>query len=129
MRKFLIVVVDVFILGFFISCTSNSNLMIKKVVTKNCIDFEFENLNLVRDSTLDLDEGDTIETSVYIEKGEISVKVEGDNGEIPYKCSNVRNGDFSFIVTKKGTYTFTLLGEKANGNISFKKEDEDNSKS
>ena len=34
----------------------------------------------------------------------------------------------SFVVAKKGKYTFTLLGKNASGNISFKKSDSDNNK-
>ena len=125
MKKILFVIMNVIIIMFFISCSSNSNIVTKKTITKNCINFEFQNLDGRIDGNLDLNPGDEIEIKIDIENGKLSMEVEGENKEIPYEGKDVKSGKLSFKVAKKGTYAFILSGEKTKGNISFKKKDTD----
>lgn len=126
MKKVLIVIFNVMIIMFLIGCDSNSNIVINKTITNGYINFKFENLDRSIDGTLDLNSGDTIETIIDIKNGHISIKIEGDNKEILYEGNDVHSSKMSFSAVQKGKYTFTLSGENANGNISFKKSDADN---
>jgi hypothetical protein len=126
MKKVFIGIINVMIIMFCIGCDSNSNIVINKTITNGYINFKFENLDRSIDGTLDLNSGDTIETIIDIKNGNISIKIEGDNKEILYEGNDVPSSKMSFSAVKKGKYTFTLSGENANGNISFKKSDADN---
>ena len=126
MKKFLIGIINIMIIMFFIGCDSNSNIVINKTITNGYINFKFENLDRSIDGTLDLNSGDTIEAIIDIKNGNISIKIEGDNKEILYEGNDVPSSKMSFSAVQKGKYTFTLSGENANGNISFKKSDADN---
>ena len=128
MKKVLIVIVNVMIIMFLIGCDSNSNIVINKTITNGYINFKFENLDRSIDGTLDLNSGDTIEAIIDIKNGNISIKIEGDNKEILYEGNDVPSSKMSFSAVRKGKYTFTLSGENAKGNISFKKSDAYNNK-
>jgi len=126
MKKFLIGIINIMIIMFFIGCDSNSNIVINKTITNGYINFKFENLDRSIDGTLDLNSGDTIEAIIDIKNGNISIKIEGDNKEILYEGNDVPSSKMSFSAVQKGKYTFTLSGENADGNISFKKCDAGN---
>lgn len=124
MKRFSWVIINVLTTIFFVGCDIGITPIINKTTTTDkSINFEFEELNEKISGTLNLNSGDTIEAVIDVKKGSYSIKVEGDDKEIPYEGDNTPNGKFSFKTDKKDTYTFFLNGENASGNISFKKMD------
>lgn len=121
MKRYFKVLLSLVVIMFFVSCNNGAKPVISKTATDNNINFEFEELNEAINGTLNLEAEDTIETVIDVKKGSYSIKVEGDNKEVPYEGNSIKNGQFTFKVPKKGAYTFTLKGEKASGNIGFKK--------
>lgn len=128
MRKLSGIIAIVAIMVLLISCGNNSKQVINRTGTDTNINFEFENLQGTTDRTLDLNDGDIIETKIDIKSGELAIKVEGEDKEIPYEGNDVKSGEFSFKIQGKGKYTFTLTGKKADGNVSFNRKSADSSK-
>lgn len=123
MKKFIIASISITILLLFTGCGENFQHVVNKNITGNTIDYEFKNLSKPISATLDLKAGDTIETIMNIQEGSASVKVEGDNKKVPYEGNLAGSNQFTFDITDKGTYTFTLTGDDASGDITFKKVD------
>ena len=122
MKRFLLLIISALTIMIFVSCDIGPTPIINKITTTDkSVNFEFEELNETIKGTLDLNEGDTIEAAIYVSKGSYFIKVERNNKEIPYEGNVSSNGSFSFKASEKGKYTFSLKGEKASGNISFKK--------
>lgn len=123
MKKFIIGAINITILLLFAGCGENFQHVVNKNITGNTIDYEFKNLSKPISASLDLKAGDTIETIINIQEGSASIKVEGDNKNVPYEADLIANNQFTFDITDKGSYTFTLSGDHASGDISFKKVD------
>lgn len=123
MKKFIIGAINITILLLFAGCGENFQHVVNKNITGNTIDYEFKNLSKPISASLDLKAGDTIETIINIQEGSASIKVEGDNKNVAYEGNLIGSNQFTFDITDKGTYTFTLAGDDASGNISFKKVD------
>ena len=123
MKKFIIGAINLTILLLFTGCGENFQHVVNKNITGNTIEYEFKNLSKPISASLDLKAGDTIETIMNIEEGNASIKVEGDNKKVPYEGNLIGNNKFTFDITDKGTYTFTLAGDDASGEVTFKKVD------
>lgn len=121
MKKFIIGAINITILLIFAGCGDNFQHVVNKNITGNSINYEFKNLSKPISASLDLKPGDTIETIMNIQEGNASIKVEGDNKNVPYEGTLIGSNKFTFNITDKGTYTFTLAGDDASGNITFKK--------
>ncbi|WP_160691982.1 hypothetical protein [Clostridium sp. C2-6-12] len=123
MKKFIIGAINLTILLLFTGCGDNFQHVVNKNITGNTIEYEFKNLSKPISASLDLKAGDTIETIMNLQEGNASIKVEGDNKKVPYEGNLIGSSKFTFEITDKGTYTFTLSGDDASGNITFKKVD------
>lgn len=123
MKKFIIGAINITILLLFIGCGENFQHVVDKKITGNTIEYEFKNLSKPISGRLDLEAGDAIETIMNIQEGKASIKVEGDNQKVPYEGNLMGCNKFTFGITHKGTYTFTLAGDDASGDITFKKVD------
>ena len=128
MKKFIIGAINLTILLLFAGCGESFQHVVDKKITGNTIDYEFKNLSKPISGSLDLEAGDTIETIMNIQEGSASVKVEGDNKKVPYEGNLMGSNQFTFDVTDKGTYTFTLAGDDACGDVAFKKVDSSENK-
>lgn len=123
MKKFIIGAINITILLLFTGCGENFQHVVDKKITENTIEYEFKNLSKPISGSLDLEAGDTIETIMNIQEGKASIKVEGDNKKVPYEGNLMGNNKFTFGITAKGIYTFTLAGDDASGEITFEKVD------
>lgn len=123
MKKFIIGAINVIVLLLFTGCGEDFQHVVNKNITGNTIDYEFKNLNKPIAASLDLEAGDTIEAIMNMKEGSASIKVEGDNKKVPYEGNLMGSNQFTFDITDKGTYTFTLSGDDASGDITFKRVD------
>ncbi|WP_303863842.1 hypothetical protein [Alkalibaculum bacchi] len=69
-----------------------------------------------------LSEGETIETSIDIKKGDVDIIVENENGTIAYQGNDVESCNFMIEIEEAGTYTFYITGLKAGGSVYFIKQ-------
>ena len=123
MKKFIIGAINITVLLLFAGCGENFQHVVNKNITGNTIEYEFKNLSKPISASLALKSGDTIETIMDIQEGNASIKVEADNKKVAYEGNLIGSNQFTFDITDKGTYTFTLAGDDASGNITFKKVD------
>jgi hypothetical protein len=84
---------------------------------------DFDYLNTTVESKMPLLEGETIETVIEIEEGEVGIFVKSENGEFAYRGDGLEDCSYYFtiIIEETGTYTFSITGFKAVGNICFVK--------
>ncbi|MDD4531781.1 MAG: hypothetical protein PHH21_03730 [Candidatus Pacebacteria bacterium] len=84
---------------------------------------DFEYLNTTVESKMPLVEGETIETMIEIENGEVGIMVKNENGEVAYRGDDLEKCSYNFtiIIEDEGTYTFSITGFKAEGNVYFVK--------
>ena len=66
-----------------------------------------------------LSEGETIETTMVIEKGDVDIIVKNKNGTIAYQGNDVESCKFIIKIEEAGTYTFDITGFKAEGSVHF----------
>lgn len=89
--------------------------------TGNDIQFmvDFDVLNSTVNNDMSLSDGDNIDTTIDIEKGQVDILVENENGTIIYQGDDVENGNFILGITESGNYTFYVTGYKAKGSVHF----------
>ena len=73
-----------------------------------------------------LSDGETIEATVDVKKGDVDILVENENGTIVYQGNNVVSGNFTINIDETGDYTFYVIGSKAKGSVYFIKSSSDN---
>lgn len=80
---------------------------------------DFDVLNTTVNSEMDLSEGDKVETTIKIIKGDVDIIVRSENGKTIYKGNKVETCEFILEITEAGTYTFTVTGANARGSVFF----------
>lgn len=80
---------------------------------------DFDILNSTISSTMPLLEGEMVETSINIKKGDVDIFVENENGISAYRGNDVETSKFIIGIKETGTYTFSVKGSKAEGSVYF----------
>lgn len=81
---------------------------------------DYKVFNKTDSQDLIVEEGDTIHAEIIVEGGSLSFKIQKDD-EVPvYEGVDVSFSDeFDVDIGESGTYTVTVMGEKAKGSVSF----------
>ncbi len=82
---------------------------------------DFEVLNTTVNNEMPLSKGETINTTIDIEKGKVDVLVKNENDTVIYQGDDAGNGNFTLEITESGKYTFYITGYKAQGSVYFVK--------
>ena len=122
LRNNISVVALIILVVSFAGCYSSSP-MFSGDRTGNDTQFlvDFEVLNTTVNSEMPLSNGDTIDTTIDIEKGKVDVLVKNENDTIVYQGNDVENGNFSLSIEESGNYSFHISGNKAKGSVHFVK--------
>lgn len=106
----------------FIGCkNSSSTFSGSKTGNYNQFLVDFDVLNTSVNNDMPLSNGDNIDTTIDIEKGNVDVLVKNENDTIFYQGDDVENGNFTLSITESGKYTFYITGHKAKGSVHFVK--------
>ena len=77
-------------------------------------------MNTTDSQELVLENGDSIKVKMDVSGGNLSVKIQKDKEEPVYEREGISEAEKSDIkIEESGTYTVTVTGEKAKGNVSF----------
>ncbi len=81
---------------------------------------EYHVLNKTDTQDLIAESGDTIRGKIIVNKGNLSVKIQKDDGDSIYENNGISvSSEFDVEVNEGGTYTVSVTGEKAKGSVSF----------
>ncbi|MDD2199623.1 MAG: hypothetical protein PHE08_07865 [Bacteroidales bacterium] len=80
---------------------------------------DFDVLNTTVYSKMQLSEGDIIEVSTEIEKGDAEILVKNENDKVAYEADDIGSSNCAFEIIESGIYTFYLTGRKAQGSVYF----------
>ena len=116
-----IVLLTIFTLSFCITgCSkSSSRFTGSKTADNNQFLADFDVLNSTIDATIDLKAGEAMDTIIDIKDGKIDILVKNEKGTIAYNGDGVDSGSFSIGITEDGSYTFSITGSEAKGNVHF----------
>lgn len=119
------VAVILFVVLLGVAACSDRNSTFTGSSTSNEHQFltDFDVLNSTLHSEMELKEGESIKTTIDIEKGSVDVLVQHENGTVAYRGDSAENGEFSIVITEAGKYTFSVTGRKAKGSVNFNKAD------
>jgi hypothetical protein len=113
-----IIILSVLII-YIVICDNNSKFSGSKTSNSNHFLVDFDIMNSTVNGNMLLSEGETVETTVNIKKGNVNITVENENGTIAYQGKNVENRKFIIEINETGTYTFYITGFKAKGSVYF----------
>lgn len=122
MRKaILLITVLFFMISNLCACATHERTIFNgnKIGDEDHFDLDFKRLNTTYTHDMVLNEGDSIEVAVTKELGEISLLIQSDSGDVAYRGDDVDSGVFEVVVTKPGTYTLSVTGQKAGGQVVF----------
>ena len=86
----------------------------------NQLIMEYTAFNTTDSQDLVVEAGDTIHVEIVIEDGHLSYKIQKNDDEpIAESESIFFSEEFDVEVKESGTYTVTVTGEKAKGNVKF----------
>lgn len=82
---------------------------------------DYKILNKTDSQNLIITKGDTIHTTIIVESGSLSFKIQKDDELVPvYEGKDVSfSNEFDVEIEESGTYIVTVTGENAKGNVSF----------
>jgi hypothetical protein len=100
-------------------CDNNSTFTGSKTSNDDQFLVDFDLLSTTVNSKMLLSEGETIETTIDIKKGDVDIIVKNENGTIAYQGNDVENCNFMIEIEETGTYTFYITGFKAEGSVYF----------
>jgi hypothetical protein len=103
-------------------CDNNPTFSGSKTSNDNRFLVDFDAMNTTVKSDMPLSEGETIETTIDIKKGDVDIIVENENGTIAYQGNDVESCNFMIEIEEAGTYTFYITGFKAEGSVYFIKQ-------
>ncbi len=115
----LIIISIAFIIGFTGCDNSNSKFSGSRTGNDNQFLVDFEVLNSTLNNDMPLSEGETVETTIDVKKGNVDILVENENGTIAYQGNSVKNGAFMIDIEETGDYTFYVTGSNAKGSVYF----------
>jgi len=126
-RKISLIIISIaLIIGFTGCAVSNSKFSGSKTGNDNQFLVDFDVLNSTVNNDMPLSDGETIEATVDVKKGDVDILVENENGTIVYQGNNVVSGNFTINIDETGDYTFYVIGSKAKGSVYFIKSSSDN---
>lgn len=116
-------VLPILILSALIICIAgcNNNPIFSGSKTSNDNQFlvDFDVMNSTVNGNMTLLEGETVETTFDIKKGDVDIIVVNENGTIAYQGNDVETCNFMIEITEAGTYTFYITGFEAEGSVYF----------
>ncbi len=125
-RKISLITISVALIIGFTGCyASSSKFSGSKTGNDNQFLVDFDVLNSTVNDDMPLSDGETIETTLDIKKGDVDILVENENGTIAYQGNNVESGKFTIEINEIGDYTFYVTGSKAKGSVYFIKSSSD----
>lgn len=80
---------------------------------------DFTVLNETRTHQMPLQAGDVLDVVIEKEEGRLDILVRDSTGEVIYKGDDADSAAFSLEITRSDTYTFSVTGVDAKGNVSF----------
>lgn len=89
-------------------------------VEKDSFSVNMKGLNSTLEESFSLVAGDTVDVSITISSGEVRLSVGKTDREPVYEGVNPEPNSFRISVHEDGDYIFSVSGNKAEGNISFK---------
>jgi hypothetical protein len=105
----------------FAGCENKPTFSGSKTGNDNQFLADFDAMNTTIKSEMPLSEGEKVETTIDIKKGEVDILVENENGTIAYQGDDVETGNFMIEIEEAGTYTFSITGSEAEGSVHFVK--------
>lgn len=118
LKKFLFIVFLALIISIN-GCTKNVTFSGSKTSNDNQILIDFDVLNTTVSNKMQLSEGEIVESTIDIKKGNVDIIVKNENGTIAYQGNDVESGNFMIEIEEAGTYIFYIKGSKAKGSIYF----------
>jgi D-alanyl-D-alanine carboxypeptidase len=103
-------------------CDNNSTFSGSKTSNDNQFLVDFDVMNSTVNGNMLLSEGETVETTFDIKKGDVDIIVVNENGTIAYQGNDVETCNFMIEIKEAGTYTFYITGFKAEGSVYFIKQ-------
>lgn len=100
-------------------CTNNSRFSGSKTSNENQFLVDFGLLNTTVNSKMFLSEGETIEATIDVQKGDVDIIVKNENGTIAYQGNDEETCKYIIKIEEEGTYTFYVSGAKAKGSVYF----------
>ncbi len=100
-----------------VGCDGGATFSGSKTGDADHFDIEFEALNTSFSHDLELNEGESLEVTATKEAGKISLRIQCGESEPVYQGDNLETTNFKVNVSESGTYTITVLGQKAKGHV------------
>ncbi len=122
MKKRNRVLVSVLILALVLmlsSCAGKGTVAIKETTLSRAFDISMKAWNGEEVVTLLLNAGDTVQVDIQCESGDIAMEMTGKKGSAPYSGKALSEMAFTVTVEETDTYTVTLKGNKATGEVSL----------
>jgi hypothetical protein len=120
--KFILLIIILCVLIIYIvNCNNNSTFSGSKTNNSNNFLVDFDIMNSTVKGNMLLLEGEIVETTVNIKKGNVNIIVSNENNTIAYQNTDVKSSNFLIKINETGTYTFYITGIKAKGSVYFVK--------
>ena len=84
---------------------------------KDHFDMTFEILNTSYSHGLEMKEGETLEVTVDVESGDLSLLIQKDDDKPIYQGNRIESAKFQVGIEAEGTYTLTVIGKRARGHV------------
>ena len=84
---------------------------------KDHFDMTFEILNTSYSHELEMKEGETLEVTVDVESGDLSLLIQKDDDKPIYQGNRIESAKFQVGIEAEGTYTLTVIGKRARGYV------------
>lgn len=106
------------------ACTSSKSATFNgsKTGDENHFDISFDILNTTYTHDFEMKQGENILVHVEKESGEIKVVIQEGQEEPIYEGNGNVTSDFSVAIPKDGTYTVSVTGKEAKGQVIFNRE-------
>ncbi len=108
------------VLIFIISgCSGNAAFSGSKTINDSQFLLDFEAMNTTVSGKMNLSKGESVETVIDINKGEVDITVKNEKNRVAYIGDNIGCSNFTIKIEESGTYSFFVTGVKAQGSIYF----------
>ena len=99
------------------SCVPNGSMNVVETVPGQAFDVTMDDWNGSNTFSMELAAGDEVKVDIHCSSGSVALNVTGKNGSAPYSGKALSDMAFTVTVEDADTYTFTLNGSKATGNL------------
>ncbi|MFA5528391.1 MAG: hypothetical protein WC996_07210 [Peptostreptococcales bacterium] len=121
-RSILSIIISSALIICITGCNNNQIFSGSKTCNDNQFLVDFDVLNSTVSSKMFLLQGEKIETTIDIKKGDLDIIVENENGKIAYQGNDVESCKFIIEIKEAGTHTFCITGaKKPKGSVYFNK--------